>query len=104
MENYEGQNSRIGKVGQIGDEYESQNKIDKMKWLVVEDQKLEGDIFNEKYVDPLIKEDGTVWGAVKVHNFERVVAELLDRGYNKVTVSDMVRDPETVPTYIIEAL
>jgi len=104
MESYEGQNSRIGKVGPIGDDYKSQNKLNKMKWLSVEDTSLDIDSFNERYVDPLIKKDGSVWGAVKVHNFERVVTELFSKGYDNVTVTDIVRDPDVVPTYIIEAL
>lgn len=96
-------NSRIGKVGEIGDEYKSQTTQYKMEFLVEEDNKLDDATFNEMYVECLIEEDGSVWGAVKAHNFQRVTKNLLGRGYCDITVEEMIEDPEVIATYIIRA-
>jgi len=106
MENYEGQNSRVGKCGSIGKGYESQNKIQKMKWNLIEEEfdDIQEEDFMNRFIDPLINlDDGKVWGGVLKSNFDKTIHILQDLGYENITIENIVDDPDAEITYVIAA-
>lgn len=60
------------------------------------------DNFKHLYVDSIVDED-KVWGCVPAPAFDRVCGFLSDLGFENVEIEQVINDPETIETYVVNS-